>query len=301
MEIITNKIWIPMADNYLIVANIFRHENAKAVILVGSALGVGQYFYFGIAKYLAEQGYVVVTHDYRGVGESAPKKLRRDLDAGFVQLGKDFEQIITWASNTFEALPIYLLGHSLGSILPIFARNIGLCKSAFLVGAQTAYFKDFGNNPSQRLKTVFVWHFFVPFLTKIFGYFPGRTLNLKSENIPAKLIKDMQERRRFTEATEFLVHIGVDSQHLKLMCPVKSVTMSDDPICTEKAMRRLLVDFENAQIEQHIINAKDLGKVGHAGFFRKKHKETLWLRVDAWFDETVLAKKQELAELEIAI
>jgi predicted alpha/beta hydrolase len=301
MDIIADKIRISMADNYNIVANVFKPENAKAVILVGSAMGIGQYFYFGIAKYLAEQGYAVVTHDYRGVGESAPGKLNRDLDAGFVQLGKDFEQIITWASNTFGAMPICLLGHSLGSILPMFAKNISLCQSAFFVGAQTAYFKDFGNNPNQMLKTTFIWHFFVPFLTKIFGFFPGRLLNLKSENIPAKLIKDMQQRRSFIEATEFLFHIGVDSQHLKLTCPVKSVTMSDDPICTKTAMRRLLVDFENAQIEQHIINAEDIGKVGHTGFFRKKHKETLWPRVDAWFDKTVPEKKQELAELANAI
>jgi predicted alpha/beta hydrolase len=301
MQTSTKNIRINMADGYSISANIFLPNKPKAIILIGSALGVGQYFYFGIAKYLSEQGYVVITHDYRGVGESAPAKLSRNLDAGFVQLGKDFEHIITWANARYKALPICLLGHSLGSILPMFAKNIGLCKSAFLVGAQTAYFKDFGNTKSQKLKTTFAWHVFVPFLTKIFGYFPGRTLNFRSENVPLKLIKDMQQRRNFVEATEFLVHIGVDSQHLKLACPVKSVTMSDDPICTKVAMKRLLIDFENAQIVQQVIDTKELGKVGHSGFFRKKHKETLWPKIDAWFEETLLIKKQALAELAIAI
>jgi predicted alpha/beta hydrolase len=296
MKTSIEKTKILMTEGYNLSANLFLPESPKAVILVGSALGIGQYFYFGIANYLSEQGFAVITHDYRGIGESAPAKLFRKFDAGFVQLGKDFDQVFEFANTRFPFLPKQLLGHSLGGIIPMFAKNIKKCSAAFLVGSQTAYYKDFGNSKSQFIKTTLAWHIVIPFLTQLFGYFPAKNLNLKSENIPFKLIFDIQKRRNSIEATDFLTKIGVDSQHLKLKCPVFAVTMSDDAICTPSAMKRLLTDFKNADINYAVIDNNPIGKVGHAGFFKRKYEENLWSKVSEWFNENLLEKHKALEQ-----
>ena len=51
----------------------------RACVIVNCAMGVGQKFYWSFAKYLADAGYVAITWDYRGVGESVlePREARR--------------------------------------------------------------------------------------------------------------------------------------------------------------------------------------------------------------------------------
>jgi predicted alpha/beta hydrolase len=109
------------------------------------------------------------------------------------------------------------------------------------------------------------------------------------EDIPHKLLNDIQQRRKFCEATDFLKSIGVRSHHLKLRCPVYALTSSYDTICTPKAMQRLLNDFIHAPIKTEVVKAKHLNipKIGHAGFFNKKCEESLWYKVSDWFDESL--------------
>jgi predicted alpha/beta hydrolase len=294
---------VQMDDGFGISVNVFEAEYPKAIIMVGSALGVGQYFYFNIAKYLAQKGFVVVTHDYRGIGKSAMEAPKKGFDAGFVQLGKDFMSILEWLKVQYDNLPIMILGHSLGGIIPMFNERVVEYKSAFLVGVQTAYYKDFGYSFLSKIKTVFAWHLLMPMIAKIYGYFPSKRLKLKMEDIPHKLLSDVQTRRKFYEATDFLKNIGVKSHHLKLRCPVYAFTASDDAICTPRAMNRLLNDFIHAPIQSEVLNVKkqNLPKIGHAGFFKKKFEDSLWIKVVEWFDETLLEqeKYQLFSELEV--
>jgi predicted alpha/beta hydrolase len=288
---------LKMDDGFGISINLFEPTSPRAVIMIGSALGVGQYYYFNIAKFLAQKGYLVVTHDYRGTGKSATVAPKKGFDAGFVRIGKDFGNLIEWIKHQFQELPIFILGHSLGGIIPMFNESVIDYKSAFLVGAQTAYYKDFGVSIISKFQTILLWHFLLPLMSRIYGYFPGRKLKFKMEDIPHKLLDDVQQRRRFCEATDFLKSIGVRSHHLKLRCPVYSLTSSDDAICTPKAMQRLLNDFIHAPIKTEVVKAKQLNisKIGHAGFFNKKCEESLWFKVSDWFDESLA--KQEKTEL----
>ncbi|MGL4630270.1 MAG: alpha/beta hydrolase family protein [Leadbetterella sp.] len=280
---------IEMNDGYKITANLFVPDSSKAIVIIGSALGVGQYFYFALANYLSNKNYLVLTYDYRGTAESAPKKLDKNFEAGFQQLGLDFECIYLWIHEKYPHLPIHILGHSLGGIIPILSKKVSLYKSVFLVGAQTAYYRDFGCSKIGFLKTYCMWHILMPFLTAIYGYFPGRKLNLRIENIPKKLLSDIQQRRKYTEALDFLKGIGVESYPLGLKCPVYAITSTDDPICTPNAMRRLLKDFVHAPVTEELFDSKihNLPKLGHAGFFRKKFETSLWHKVDEWFEKAV--------------
>ncbi|HAI79557.1 MAG TPA: alpha/beta hydrolase, partial [Chryseobacterium sp.] len=64
-------------DQFPISVKIFEPEipNRK-LLVINSATGVRQQVYFSFAKYLAAQGFTVITYDYRGIGESKPRKMK---------------------------------------------------------------------------------------------------------------------------------------------------------------------------------------------------------------------------------
>ena len=49
---------------------------ARQVVVIATALGVPQMFYWDHARWLAQQGCAVITFDWRGMGLSAPKVLK---------------------------------------------------------------------------------------------------------------------------------------------------------------------------------------------------------------------------------
>lgn len=74
-------------DHFPLSVKIFEPEisNGK-LLLINSATGVKQQIYFSFAKYLAEKGFTVITYDYRGIGESKPKK-NEWLQSEYANLG----------------------------------------------------------------------------------------------------------------------------------------------------------------------------------------------------------------------
>jgi hypothetical protein len=70
-------------DGLRLAASIFEPEcmeDALATVLVASATGVKRHFYNKFATFLAENGFVVMSFDYRGIGDSLPgnRLFRRD-------------------------------------------------------------------------------------------------------------------------------------------------------------------------------------------------------------------------------
>jgi predicted alpha/beta hydrolase len=67
------------ADGYSLTGHLYLPppgSTAGPVTIIGSATGVPQRFYGRFATYLAEHGRPTLTFDYRGIGLSAPEKLR---------------------------------------------------------------------------------------------------------------------------------------------------------------------------------------------------------------------------------
>ena len=88
-----------------------------ATIVVPSAMGVAQNFYARFAEWLATRGYLAATFDYRGIGESAPARLRGyqvDICGWATQ---DCAAVIDFIRKRASAIPLYWVGHSLGGQL----------------------------------------------------------------------------------------------------------------------------------------------------------------------------------------
>lgn len=75
--------------------------------------------YLEMMEHLCDAGYVCIIHDHRGHGES----VRSEEDYGyFYEDGKealiqDTHQVTLWIKERYPGLPLYLFGHSMGSLV----------------------------------------------------------------------------------------------------------------------------------------------------------------------------------------
>lgn len=99
---------------------VYEPENSpRAVVQVAHGMEEHQGRYAPVAEYLTRQGYAVVTADMRGHGESVPpEKLgffaERD---GYRRLIDDQLAVRDFVGERFPGLPVYLLAHSMGTII----------------------------------------------------------------------------------------------------------------------------------------------------------------------------------------
>ncbi len=90
----------------------------KGVLQISHGMCENKERYLPFMEYLAERGYAAVIHDHRGHGKSVKKK--EDLgyfyggrDKGIVE---DLHQVTCWIKEQFPGKPVYMLGHSMGSL-----------------------------------------------------------------------------------------------------------------------------------------------------------------------------------------
>lgn len=92
----------------------------KAIVQIIHGILEHKNRYQDFADYLAENGYLVVTSDNRGHGESTNSQNPLGHMPSVEQMVADQAAITQFAKEQYPALPLYLYGHSFGSIL---ARN----------------------------------------------------------------------------------------------------------------------------------------------------------------------------------
>lgn len=113
-------------------------ENPKAVVQVlhGMAEHIGRYADF--ARYLNENGYVVLGDDHRGHGKTAGLDNLGKVPEGdcFWDTVQDEILITKYATDTY-GLPVIIFGHSYGSFLTqaYIQRNSGVIAGAVLCGS----------------------------------------------------------------------------------------------------------------------------------------------------------------------
>jgi predicted alpha/beta hydrolase len=67
----------------------------------------------------------------------------------------------------------------------------------------------------------------------------------------------------------------------QITTPIKSIQIQDDPLANKVTANKLLKYFKNAKIEVEEIDPKNYGveKIGHTGFFSRKFKDSLWVKI----------------------
>ena len=162
----TEPIDIRAADGYALGGFAWRRpcdpRRPHPVAVINAATSVRCRYYGRFADWLHSHGWDVVTYDYRGIGESRHRGLRR-LQADWIDWGQhDFEGVLQYLAWRFPSQPIDVVGHSAGGFVIGLAASAHRVRRIFTMGAQYAYWRDYA--PAARRAMFLRWHVAMPLL-----------------------------------------------------------------------------------------------------------------------------------------
>ena len=289
-DVFTDDITVPAADGYKLGATLFLPRGAKShAVLINSATAVPRKIYRGFAGYLARRGCAVLTYDYRGIGDSRQKAVEgynqpRSL-VGFKASMSDWAALdvtsaVDWMRERYHHLPLGYVGHSFGGqALGLLSNNTEVAR-ALLIASQAGYWKLMAS--PERYRVYAMLNFVGLPLTRLLGYMPG--WSGLGEDLPKGVFEQwvrwvMSERYLFTDPK-----LPGLSNFAKYRGALRSLCISDDPWATRPAVEMLCSGFTSITPDILTVAPADVGaaKIGHFGFFRPEHRDTLWRGAAEW-------------------
>jgi predicted alpha/beta hydrolase len=268
-------------DGAALAARLHRPPGSpRAAVLIGGAMGVRQDYYSAFAAWLATQGYLTLSFDYRGSGDSRPAGgSLRGFDADLFDWARDTDTAILALAERADGLALYLIGHSLGAQLPGLLQQRDRIAGLLCVAAGSGYWRD--NAPRLRRVVLYFWHVLVPAATALFGYFPGRRFG-KVGDLPRGVV--MQWRKWCLHPRYNVGAEAADERFAQVRFPILALSMTDDEMMTERGTHTLVSFYANAPRRIERIAPADVQarRIGHFGFFREQFRATLWPRSLQW-------------------
>ncbi len=289
-DVYIDDIRFPAADGYLLGATLFLPRGVKRrAALINSATAVSRRIYRGLASYLAGRGFAVLTYDYRGtfdsrqkssIGYNQPKSL-----VGFKASMSDWAALdvtaaVAWMRERYKSLPLNYVGHSFGGqALGLVANNSEVSR-ALLVAAQAGSWRLMAS--PERYRVYAMLNFVGIPLTRLLGYAPG--WSGLGEDLPQGVFQQwvgwvMSPRYLFDDpGLKALANFPQYSGALRALC------FSDDPWATRPAVELLCSGFVSTKPEILTVTPANAGtaRIGHLGFFRAEHRDTLWRGAAEW-------------------
>lgn len=290
MSVIKKSLALKTKDGYTISA--YRYgtssedtDHTMPILVVGGATAVPQRFYERFANYAVERGFTVITLDYRGVGESAPKSLK-GFDMHYLQWAtEDLATAVGYAQTlrleTNNKRPLLLVGHSFGGHALGLLPNIEFIDGAYMFGAGAGWH---GWMPYfESLKVRVLWHVIAPVLVRIYGYLPWSKLGL-GEDLPLNVYREWKHWCRyphyfFDDPT--MSHVA--DLFARFNKPLIALNAVDDKWAQPASRDAFFKGYANAQLQTVTIQPGDVGlkQVDHMGYF-KKNSQAIWQGVLDW-------------------
>jgi predicted alpha/beta hydrolase len=291
-DVFIDDISFPAVDGYLLGATLFLPRGAKRyAVLINSATAVPRKIYKGFAGYLARRGCAVLTYDYRGTGDSRQKALvgynQPKSLVGFPASMSDWAALdvtaaVAWMRERYNNLPLNYVGHSFGGQALGLLSNNGEVSRALLIAAQAGYWKLMA--APERYRVYAMLNFVGTPLTRLLGYAPG--WSGLGEDLPKGVFEQwvgwvMSERYLFDDP-----RLTALSNFPNYRGALRSLCLSDDPWATLPAVELLCAGFASAKPEILTITPAEAGatRIGHLGFFRPEHRDSLWRGAAEWIE-----------------
>jgi predicted alpha/beta hydrolase len=263
------------ARQYIVARFFAPPGDAKAAVLVVPAMGVTQAFYAPFAEWLAAQGYLVATFDFRGIGQSRHGRLK-GLKVDVLDWARqDCAAMIDAVAARLGERPLYWVGHSLGGQILPFVPNRRRVSRIVTVATGSGYWRE--NTAALRRTSWWLWFVAAPLSLRLFGYFPGRRLR-KVGDLPRGV---MEQWRRWCLNPEYAV--GVEGESARALyaavdTPIVSFSFTDDEYMSLRNTESIHGQYVNAPRTLRRIAPKDIGekRIGHFGFFRSRFERSLW-------------------------
>ncbi len=279
----SDDIAIPAADGFPLGATLYLPRGARThAVLINSATAVPRKIYRGFACYLASRGCAVLTYDYRGTGDSRPKgttSLRGFKTSMTDWAALDVVAAVNWMRQRYK-LPLGFVGHSFGGQALGLIPNNAEVSRALLVAAQAGTWRLM--TPPENYRIYALMKFIGKPLTQVMGYAPGKI------GLGLDLPKGV-----FTEWADWVTsdHYFFDDRKLRALAnfpryrgALRALSFSDDPWATRPAVEMLCAGFTSIKPDIDTIRPIEAGsdKIGHFGFFRPEHRDTLWRGAAEW-------------------
>jgi predicted alpha/beta hydrolase len=185
--------------------------------------------------------------------------------------------------DRYSGLPLGYVGHSFGGqALGLLPHNTEIAR-ALLIASQAGYW-GLMTSP-ERYRVYALLNFVGVPLTRLLGYAPGRMglgLDLPKGVFLQWVRWVMSKRYMFDDPTlEALANFPNYRGALRALC------ISDDPWATRPAVDLLCSGFTSITPDIDTITPSDVGvaRIGHFGFFRSQHRDTLWRGAAEWLEE----------------
>ena len=104
-------------DGFSTFVREFPHEEPKAVVQLVHGMSEHGGNYTDIAEFLNQEGYVVFIHDHRGHGKSLSEQYPNGCMKRASELVDDTAKLTNYIKNIYPNSPVYMLGHSMGSMI----------------------------------------------------------------------------------------------------------------------------------------------------------------------------------------
>ncbi|KZL22074.1 Alpha/beta hydrolase family protein [Pseudovibrio axinellae] len=271
----TEKVSIPSVGATLVGTAYWPAGEPKSSILINCAISVHQAFYVRFAEWVAEQGHLCLTYDYRDFGASS-KVHPRQSEATISDWGVFDQQAALEALLQLADTPkVHVIGHSMGAFMMPLHQNLRKVDQVTAVACGHAYWRD------HHLPYIFAvlayWYLLGPVATRMKGYLPGKSMGLGAD-FPAGVY--WQLRKWCTSPTFFKCDLG-DTLPLMLeepfTGPLRIMSLTDDDVAPTASVDRFASCFKGAQITRQLLHPADygIGAVGHMSAFCKRNA-ALW-------------------------
>ena len=254
----------------------------RARLVMAGATGVPQGFYRRFAEYANDQGYEVMTLDYRGIGKSRPATLK-----GFRM------NYLDWARQDLAAaidamhtsgLPLYVVGHSYGG------HAFGLLPNHDKVDALYTFATGAGWHgwmPAlERMRVVLMWNVVGPIIVRLQGYLAWSWLGM-GEDLPIDVYRQWKRwcsypRYFFQDPEQEGLKAGFDS----VRSPIMACNALDDLWARPKSRDAFMSGYRNADWKTTDIDPRQagMGPIGHMGYFKAQCKP-LWESALQWLEQ----------------
>ncbi|CAD9194647.1 alpha/beta hydrolase family protein [Acinetobacter bohemicus] len=276
------------SDGYPLIGTLYTPEHGiKANIVVACATGVPQAFYRRFAEYATQFGYQVLTFDYRGVVQSAPKRLK-----GFKMSYLDWGTLDLAAAIDFLAqdpIPLFMVGHSYGGQALGLAPNHAKVTAMYCFGTGAGWH---GYMPfKEKMKVQVIWNIIFPPMVAVTGYLPWSKLNMGAD-LPIGVYQ--QWRKWCKNPTYFFAdpeQHALIAQYAQVKTPIYAVSALDDDWALPNSRHAFMQHYRNASMQFINISASDYGlkEIGHMGYFRKG-AEKIWDEILYSFHDFIATK-----------
>lgn len=260
---------------------------ARAVAVMHAATGVPRGYYRAFAVWLAEQGYAVLTYDYRGIGGSrlahgvrADHATMRDWALLDMAAAIAAAQHRRGRDDPSRRLPLLLIGHSFGGNAIGFAQGVEQADAILAIGSQSAEWRHWPVLTRPMVAAFFgAW---VPATLKVFGSLPGWALGGGAQPMPAGVARDwsawgLRRGAHFSDPA-----IAPHNRFAKIVAPVHLWSIEDDwAFAPRSAVDALAGQFPAAVVQRHHLRPADAGmrSIGHFGAFRRGAGAAVWERL----------------------